>query len=146
MGVVYGAGSLWQWQLRPDEAGQSPYFSAPGAGWREALGFEGSRYPGVLARVLHGLPFTGAVPDWTRTGNPRNVVVPGVFFLAYVAAGGDLRIVVPADVPKPYRVVDPRTGDVLERGELGEDGVVRGPGGAPRVVVFCDDFSGSAIA
>ncbi|MEW1956461.1 DUF4038 domain-containing protein [Kineococcus sp. NPDC059986] len=146
MGVVYGAGSLWQWQLRPDEEGQSPYFSAPGAGWREALGFEGSRYPGVLARVLHGLPFTGAVPDWTRTGNPRNVVVPGVFFLAYVAAGGNLRIVVPADVPQPYRVVDPRTGDVLERGELGEDGVVRGPGGAPRVVVFCDDFSGSAIA
>lgn len=146
MGVVYGAGSLWQWQLRPDETGQSPYFSAPGAGWREALDFEGSRYPGVLARVLHGLPFTGAVPDWTRTGNPRNVVVPGVFFLAYVAGGGDLRIVFPADVPKPYRVVDPRTGEVLARGELPEDGIVRGPGGAPRVVVFCDDFSGSAIA
>ena len=42
MGVVYGAGSLWQWKLHPDEVGQSDYFAAPGCGWREALGFESS--------------------------------------------------------------------------------------------------------
>ncbi|WP_432561509.1 apiosidase-like domain-containing protein [Kineococcus sp. SYSU DK003] len=145
MGVVYGAGSLWQWQLHPSEEGQSPRFSAPGAGWREALDFEGSRYPGVLNRVLHGLPFTGARPDWSRTANPRNVLVPGVFFLAYCHDGGDLRIAFPDGVPRTYRVVDPRTGEVLARGELGEDHTVPDPGGAPRVVVFCDDFTGSGI-
>ncbi|WP_432510454.1 apiosidase-like domain-containing protein [Kineococcus sp. SYSU DK001] len=145
MGVVYGAGSLWQWQLHPGEAGQSPLFSAPGAGWREALAFEGSAYPGVLNRVLHGLPFTGARPDWSHTVNPRNLLVPGVFFLAYCHDGGDLRITVRDGVPDPYRVVDPRTGEVLERGVLDADGTVPGPRGAPRVVVFCRDFTGSAL-
>ena len=28
MGVVYGAGSLWQWRVRPDEPGFHPYFLA----------------------------------------------------------------------------------------------------------------------
>jgi len=145
MGVVYGAGSLWQWQLHPDEVGQSPRFSAPGAGWREALDFEGSNYPGVLNRVLHGLPFTGARPSWSQTANPRNLLVPGVFFLAYAHDGGNLRIAFPESVPRNHRVVDPRTGEVLARGVLGEDDTVPDAGGAPRVFVFCDDFSGSAI-
>lgn len=64
MGVVYGAASLWQWRLHPDEPGHSPYFLAPGADWREALGFEGSRYVGLISRILDGLPFTDMVPNW----------------------------------------------------------------------------------
>lgn len=145
MGVVYGAGSLWQWQLHPAEVGQSPRFSAPGAGWREALAFEGSNYPGVLGRVLHGLPFTGARPSWQQTVHPRGLLVPGVFFLAYLHDGGDLRLAFPDPVPRPYRLLDARTGEVLARGELGADHTVRDPGGAPRVVVCCEDFTGSGI-
>ena len=30
MGVGYGAASLWQWRLHPDEPGHSDYFLAPG--------------------------------------------------------------------------------------------------------------------
>ena len=48
MGVVYGAGSLWQWRLHRDEPGHEAYFLAEGAGWREALDFEGSRYVGLM--------------------------------------------------------------------------------------------------
>ena len=147
MGVVYGAGSLWQWQLRPDEVGQSTFFSAPGAGWREALDFEGSNYPGILARVLQGLPFTGARPSWEQSDVPRGLLVPGTFFLAYAHDGGNLRLARGGPVPRPYRVVDPRTGEVVARGvREEEDGTIPDPGGAPRVFVCCDDFSGSAIA
>ena len=42
--VAYGAASLWQWRLHPDEPGHGAYFVAEGAGWKEALDFEGSRY------------------------------------------------------------------------------------------------------
>ncbi len=35
MGVVYGAGSLWQWRLHPDEPGHASYFLADRAGWSE---------------------------------------------------------------------------------------------------------------
>ena len=62
MGVVYGAGSLWQWRLHPDEAGHEPYFLAPGAGWRVALDFEGSRYVGLVSQILDGLPTTDMAP------------------------------------------------------------------------------------
>lgn len=146
MGVVYGAGSLWQWQLHPDEKGQSPRFSAPGAGWREALDFEGSRYVGLVGRILAGLPFTGARPSWQQTVAPRGLLVPGEFFLVYAHDGGDLRVIDGGPVPRPYRVVDPRTGEVVARGELGDGSdTVPDPGGAPRVFVFCASFVGSSI-
>ena len=50
MGVAYGAASLWPWRLHPDEPGHGEYFLAEGAGWKEALDFEGSRYVGRWAR------------------------------------------------------------------------------------------------
>ena len=71
MGVVYGAASLWQWRLHPDEPGHSEYFLAPGAGWREALDFEGSTYVGCSAKILAGLPTTDMRPDWTRVISGR---------------------------------------------------------------------------
>ncbi|WP_369051905.1 apiosidase-like domain-containing protein [Kineococcus terrestris] len=136
MGVVYGAGSLWQWKLHPDEPGHSDFFSAPGAGWREALDFEGSTYVGLVGRILDGLPLTGARPDWTRTLHPRGLLVPGVLFLTYLAEGGDLRVLDGADVPRAYRVLDPRTGEVVAEGvREHDDSPVPDPGGAPRVYV-----------
>jgi hypothetical protein len=83
MGVVYGAGSLWQWAHRGDEPGQSDFFLAPGAGWREALNFEGSRYVGLVARILDGYPFTDMAPNWEATLGRRGLLVPGKFFLCY---------------------------------------------------------------
>lgn len=62
MGVAYGAGSLWQWRTSADEPGHEPFFLAPGAGWREALAFEGSRYVGLVGRILAGLPTKDLVP------------------------------------------------------------------------------------
>ncbi len=138
MGLVYGAGSLWQWRLRADEPDHADWCTAPGAGWREALDFEGSRYPGIAAKIFDGLPLAGMEPNWTFTYGRRGLAVPGTLFVLYLPEGGDTAII-SREVPRPYRVFDPRTGKILSEGRL-PDAVPAhatiGPGGEPRVVVF----------
>jgi hypothetical protein len=139
MGVVYGAGSLWQWKLSPDEPGHQDWCHAAGAGWREAIDFEGSKYVGVISRIFDGLPFAEMQPNWDCTYGGRNLLVPGKLMIRYLERGGPFAVI-RDDVPRPYRVVDPRTGAVTATGELPP-----GPGpqsvavesGEPRVVIFC---------
>lgn len=138
MGLVYGAGSLWQWRLHANEPDHADWCTAPGAGWREALEFEGSRYPGVAARIFDGLPFAGMEPNWTATYGRRGLLVPGKLFVVYLPEGGDVPVLT-RDVPRPYRVFDPRDGRVVAEGRLAdaEPALARaGEGAGPRVLVF----------
>jgi hypothetical protein len=137
MGVVYGAGSMWQWRLHANEPGHARYFLAEGAGWREALDFEGSRYVGLVGRILEGLPLADMAPNWQVTLGRRGLLVPGKLYIGYTQQGGPL-MTYGEEVPGRYRVVDPRTGEVLR------EGVRDGPripdeGGGPRVYICCDD-------
>jgi hypothetical protein len=103
MGVVYGAGSLWQWAHRGDEPGQSDFFLAPGAGWREALDFEGSRYVGWW-RASWTAALADMAPNWEVTLGRRGLLVPGKFFLCYseeLRVGGPL-LIFGDDVPQHY--------------------------------------------
>ena len=150
MGVVYGAGSMWQWRLHADEPGHAPFFLGVGAGWREALDFEGSRYVGLVARILDGLPITDMQPDWEVTLGRRGLLVPGKLFIAYTSEGGPLKLF-GEDIPPHYRVVDPRTGEVLGEGTLDPEWHPEGlpntsvgmwvpdEGGGPRVYICCDE-------
>ena len=95
MGLVYGAGSLWQWRLHAQEPGHADWCTAPGAGWREALDFEGSRYPGIAAKLFDGLPLAGMEPNWTCTYGKRGLLVPGKLFVLYLPEGGDAAILSP---------------------------------------------------
>jgi hypothetical protein len=145
MGLVYGAGSLWQWRLHAKEPDHADWCTAPGAGWREALEFEGSRYPGITAKIFDGLPLAGMEPNWTYTYGRRGLAVPGKFFVLYLPEGGDTAII-SREVPRPYRVFDPRTGKVLSEGRLSDTVPAQaktGPGGEPRVVVFAADGGGA---
>ncbi|GGN17786.1 apiosidase-like domain-containing protein [Streptomyces fuscichromogenes] len=138
MGVVYGAASLWQWRLHPAESGHTEFFLAKDAGWREALDFEGSRYVGLVGRILDGLPLTDMRPDWCASLAPRGLSVPGVLYVCYAEEGGPLRGIAP-DVPLPYRVVDPRTGETVREGVRADAADwVPDEGGAPRVYI-CHD-------
>ncbi|MGW2049898.1 apiosidase-like domain-containing protein [Streptomyces sp. NPDC001858] len=147
IGVVYGAAGLWQWRLHPAEPGHQPFFLAPDAGWREALDFEGSRHVGMVAHILAGLPLADMRPDWQLTFAPRGLSAPGRLYLSYAEHGGPLRVHPDTDhdVPRPYRVYDPRTGEITgkghrQRGEL----VIPDDGGAPRVFVCCADWAADA--
>ena len=90
MGVVYGAGSLWQWRLDAQEVHEA-WCMASGAGWREALDFEGATYVGIISRVFEGLPFGGMAPDYPpHLRSRRRLIVPGKFFIVYLPDGGVL--------------------------------------------------------
>jgi hypothetical protein len=140
MGVVYGAGSLWQWRLHPDEPGHESYFLAPGAGWREAVTFEGSTYVGMVAKVLRGLPTTDMAPDWTRAISGRALGVPGRLLLIYRENGGMVPVF-DDTVPLPYRIVDPRDGSVVATGKRESPRApLPDPGGAPRIYICSADL------
>lgn len=149
MGVVYGAGSLWQWLLHKDEPGQADFFSAPGAGWREAIDFAGSRYVGLVTKILEGLPFTDMQPEWQKTLGRRGLSVPGQFYLCYQEMGGPL-ILMDRDLPTHYRIVDPRSGEVVatsrrdgnqtrDVGATQRMEIIPDPGGAPRLYIFWNE-------
>jgi hypothetical protein len=137
MGVVYGAGSLWQWRLDTQEEHQE-WCMARDAGWRDALDFEGANYVGVLSRIFDGLPFAGMAPDYQYTYGRAGLVVPGKFFVVYLPNGGPLQLVPTrtGHLPRRYRVVDPTNGAILASGE-GHDPIMT-TAGAPRVVIFVD--------
>ncbi len=137
MGVVYGAGSLWQWRHHAEEPGHSEWFLAPGAGWREALDFEGSTHVGRVASIMDGLPIAEMEPNWQVTLGRRGLLVPDRLFVAYAENSGPL-MVFGDQVPRRYRVVDPRTGDVLHQG-VREDMWLAAAGDGPRVYLCCDD-------
>lgn len=139
MGVVYGAGSLWQWRLHAQEPGHSAFFLAEGAGWREALDFEGARYVALLRSMLEGLPFADMAPNWQVTLGRRGLLVPDQLFVGYSEDGGRLMLF-GDDVPRGYRVVDPRSGAVVGEGTRGTDDawIPAGEGG-PRVYTCCDE-------
>jgi hypothetical protein len=140
MGVVYGAGSLWQWRLHPDEPGHSDYFVAPGAGWREAVAFEGSTYVGLLGKILQGLPTTDMRPDWTRVISGRAVSGADGMLIVYREHGGMVPVF-DDTVPLGYTIVDPRDGSVVARGRREAPGdVIPDPGGAPRVYICLPDL------
>ncbi len=139
MGVVYGAGSLWGWRHDRDEPGDAEFCVARAAGWREALHFPGSRYPGILRRIFDGLPFAGMEPTRTIGMNRRALAVAGRLYVVYLERGGAVNIFRHEQVPVPYRVYDPKTGALLAEGNrnISQDYLDLHTQ-EPRVVVFAE--------
>jgi hypothetical protein len=140
MGVVYGAASLWQWRLHPEEPDHADWCTAPEAGWREALHFEGSRYPGIVAKIFDGLPLDGMQPNSTYTHGRRGLAVPGKLFVVYTEKAGNVGILSRA-VPRPYRVYDPRDGRIIREDRLEDRSSAQAKvdsGEGPRVLVFAE--------
>ena len=99
-----------------------------------ALDFEGSRYVGLLARIFEDLPFGEMEPDYRHTFGRAGLIVPGKLFVVYLPEGGDLSLASSEGVPDRYRVVDPKTGELLASG-IGH-GPIPIELGAPRIVIF----------
>lgn len=138
MGVVYGAGSLWQWKLHPDEPGHAEWCSAPGCGWREALRFPGAGHVGAMQRILQGLPLAGLFPDWTSTHGIPALSLPGKLLILYLPDGGGFTLLDP-EAPRAYRVFDPRDGKILSQSTVQRTHeYIRLQPDVPLVVVFHD--------
>ncbi|MEI8310536.1 MAG: DUF4038 domain-containing protein, partial [Verrucomicrobiota bacterium] len=89
MGVVYGAGSLWSWVRDSDEY-PIPPCRAPGKTWKDALEFEGGRYPGGMSRILQGLPTTDLERQPTWSVGSRCVGRAHEIAIFYLGQGGEI--------------------------------------------------------
>ena len=141
LGVAYGAASLWQWRLSPEEEGHSPFFLAEHAGWREALDFEGSRYVGLVGHILRGLPLRDASPCWDVLLRSRGLLAPGKFFLSYAEHGGPWHFL-DADgrIGDRYWVIDPTTGVLVDSGTRPRNhGSIPGEPERPAILICADE-------
>ena len=137
LGVVYGAGSLWQWRLHSHEEGFYWVTQAPEAGWREALDFSGATHVGLLGRILHGLPVTDMTPNWLVGYGARGLFVPDELYIAYQHHGQPFHVWHDAGVPFLYRVVNAQTGEVLHQGHRADvNNIIPGLPGTPTVTIL----------
>ncbi len=115
MGIVYGAGGLWQWKLTPDEAGWPDWANSPGVSWREATGLPGSRLAGLVGKALAGFDTT----DMTRLPEvgAQAVGKAGSLYIVYVTKGDGTSI---AGLTEglPYVWFDPRNGAFAPGGNV----------------------------
>jgi hypothetical protein len=141
MGVFYGAASLWQWRLHKNEPGHAVGFINPDAGWLEALDYEGSKYVGLVAKILEGLPTTDMQPSVEHVISPHGLIVPGQLYIAYQEHGGRLMIM-DDEIGRNFKIVDPKTGIAVDEGVRPEPDPadqttrwIEHPAGEPRVYI-----------
>ncbi len=126
MGVVYGAVSVWQWKITPDEPGWEEWTNAP-YNWKDALQFEGSRYVGCISRAFDGFDFKDMERRWDLTGNKLPLLArEGVFYISYLDKGGNISIKgIPENMPCYW--FDPVKGEFHSEGSTGTAGSFTAP-------------------
>jgi len=91
MGVVYGAGGIWQWKISADEEGW-PAWANSDISWRDALQLEGSTYVGYMQKALEGLDLTDIERRPDLAGGKRCLAKPSKTFIVYLPEGGEVRL------------------------------------------------------
>ena len=116
MGVVYGAGGLWNWKLKAEEPGW-PDWANSNVSWKEAIELPGADYVGYLGKALEGLDITDIEkhPEWAD-GN-LCLAKPGELFIIYLPQGGSITVD-QAPLNGTYQWFNPRTGDFVEDGDI----------------------------
>jgi hypothetical protein len=135
MGVVYGAASLWQWKITPDEPGWPEWTNSPHS-WRDALDLEGSKYVAFVSKAFEGFDFTDMEKRWDLTeGNKPLLAREGKFYIAFMVTGGKIKIIgVPSELP--YFWFDPVDGNFATKGKVTTDGVFEAPDQKPWVLII----------
>lgn len=95
MGVVYGAGGLWNWKLFKDEPGW-PDWANSNVSWKEAIQLPGANYVGYLGKALEGLDITDIEKHHELAGGKLCLAKPGKLYIVYLHEGGELTI---SDMP-----------------------------------------------
>ena len=135
MGVVYGAATLWQWKVTPDELGW-PAWTDQNTSWKEALQMEGSNYVGHVAKAFAKCNFTDMEkrPDLTGDKYPL-LAKEGKFYISYLNEGGQIQI---QNLPKglKYKWFNPKTGKFVQEGETDETRLFNAPDTNPWVLII----------
>lgn len=118
MGVVYGAGGIWQWKVSAEEEGW-PDWANSKISWRQALDLEGSRYVGFIARALKGMQFTDMEKRIDLSGGKPCLAKAGQFYVSYLNEGGEITLS-ELTLEMPYRWFNPKTGEFLQEAQVTE--------------------------
>ena len=118
MGVVYGAGGLWNWKLKAEEPGW-PDWANSNVSWKEAIELPGADYVGYLGKALKGLDITDIEkhPEWA--GGNLCLAKPGELFIIYLPGGGTTTVD-QAPLQGTYQWFNPRIGEFVEEGDIQE--------------------------
>lgn len=137
MGVVYGAGGLWNWKLDKDEPGW-PDWANSNVSWKEAIQLPGSKYVGYLGKALHGLDIADIEKHPELAGGKLCLAKPGELYILYLPEGGKLRI---SDMPEnlKFRWFNPLDGDFYAEGTTGSGQEYSCEEGKPAVLIINKD-------
>lgn len=91
MGVVYGAGGLWNWMLFQNEPGW-PEWANSKVSWKEAVQLPGANYVGYLGKALAGLDLADIEKHPELAGGQLCLAKPGKLFIVYLPEGGSVNI------------------------------------------------------
>lgn len=91
MGVVYGAGGLWNWKLFKEEPGW-PDWANSDVSWKEAIELPGAAYVGYLGKALQGLDLADIERHPELTGGKLCLAKPGKLYIVYLPEGGTVKI------------------------------------------------------
>ena len=116
MGVVYGAGGLWNWKLFPEEEGW-PEWADSKVSWREAIELTGSKYVGYLGKALKGLDITDIERHQELTEGKLCLAKPGELYIVYLPEGGNVNIN-GLKGKEQYKWFDPRDGEFITEGTI----------------------------
>lgn len=112
MGVVYGAGGVWNWQLFKDEEGwplrRKGIIPDPKT-WREALEYPGSLYVGYLGKALAGYPIMDIEKRPDLAGGKLCLAKAGELYIVYLPEGGNVNLS-KLSIGMNYRWFNPVTG------------------------------------
>ncbi len=116
MGVVYGAGGLWNWKLTADEPGW-PEWANSDVSWEEAIELPGAMYVGYLGRALRDLDLNDIAKHPELAEGNLCLAKPGELFIIYLPEGGSVMV---NQIPEngTYTWFDPQGGKFVSEGKL----------------------------
>ncbi len=116
MGVVYGAGGLYQWKFTADESGWEAWANS-NISWRDAIKLPGATYVGYLGKALKGIDITDIERYPLPSCEQLCLAKPGALYIAYLPEGGNIII---SALPENgiYKWFNPVTGKILFEGKL----------------------------
>ena len=119
MGVVYGAGGLWNWKLTPYEEGW-PDWANSNVSWREAIELPGSKFVGYLGKALKGIDITDIEKHPELAEGNLCLAKPGKTYIVYLPEGGKVKLLQLSTSLK-YQWFDPQEGKIISEGNVKSD-------------------------
>jgi len=134
MGVVYGAGGLWNWKLFADEPGW-PDWANSNVSWREAIELSGAVYVGYFSKALQGLDIIDIEKRSDLAQGKLCLAKPGQIYIVYMPDGGDVTLSGLAG-NMHYQWYNPKKGEFVAEGKTsGKSEVFRSESIEPSVLL-----------